>query len=270
MKNKIAIFCLFLGAMLLFLTNVFAQQNFLRLSILDVGQGDACLVNLNNEKIILLDGGPSNILLRRLGESLPFYKRRIDFVIISHFHEDHIIGLVELFRRYQVGTLIYGAGLEESHPAEIIFAEAARQGTKILAIKNESSFILGDNCYFKVWNLVSKYRVNDNNSLVTKLKCSHFSFLAAGDNELAAEKTILDLKLDIESGIFKASHHGADNANSLKFLEKINPQLMIISVGSDNKFGHPSEALIRRAYDLDIKVKRTDFSGTINIFTNIR
>ncbi|MDI3496291.1 MAG: competence protein ComEC [Patescibacteria group bacterium] len=270
MKKRGLLFCLFLGLVFFLFIYFLPQQNFLRLSFLDVGQGDACLLNFNNEKIILLDGGPSDILLRRLGESLPFYKRKIDLVIISHFHEDHINGLVELFRRYQIDTLVFGEGLEKKYPAEIIFQEATRQGTKMVAVKEMASLVVNNDCQFKLWNLVSRYTNDDNNSLVTKLECHQFSFLAAGDNELAAEKIILDSQLNIEANIFKASHHGADNANSQKFLEKIKPQFMIISVGEDNKFGHPSEALIKRANDLGIIIKRTDQLGSINIFTNLR
>jgi competence protein ComEC len=270
-KIKIVFYVPFSIIILLIIFFLFFRENeFLRLSFLNVGQGDATLINFSNQKIILIDGGPDNLLLRRLGDELPFYKKKIDLIVISHFHLDHINGLVEVLRHFKVSYLVYGAYLEKFFPSELILQAAKEQGTKIIELEEKMTIPFSFNCYFSVYNFQSIYTQSDNNSLVTQLKCKNFNFLAAGDNELAAEKSLLEFPLDFSADIFKASHHGALNANSLEFLQLVNPNLMVISVGKDNHFGHPSEIVLNRARNLGIKIKRTDIEGTINILANIK
>ena len=77
------------------------------IDFLNIGQGDASLIKLPNNRSILIDGGPDNLVIRRLGETLPFYQRKIDLIILSHPHDDHLLGLIEVIKRYKIGALIY-------------------------------------------------------------------------------------------------------------------------------------------------------------------
>jgi competence protein ComEC len=257
---------LFLGILLKF----FLKPANLELSFLDVGQGDACLLELPSGEIILIDGGPDNLVLRRLGEELPFYRRRLYLVIISHFHQDHVAGLIEIFRRYRVDNLVYGAGLETSLYGDILLAEAKKQKTNIFSIEKSIIFQFKNNCRLDIFNPLYFYSpVNSNNSLFNKLVCNNFSFLSAGDNEKTAEDALLSSRLDLSARIFKASHHGAKTSNSQEFLKMINPEIMVISVGADNHLNHPSPEVIETAIDLDIELRRTDEEGTVNILVDI-
>lgn len=242
------------------------KKNILKVSFLDVGQGDSCLVMTPGNKNLLIDGGPDNLFLRRIGEEMPFFMRTFDVVVVSHFHQDHIVGLIEFFRRYRVNNLLYASEIEEYYPAKLLFEEAKKQKTNILPINGYFEFILDDYCKLEVFSpdyfLVKE---NENNSLLTKISCGEFSFLSAGDNELLAEEAILKSNIDLSSIIFKSSHHGSLTSNSEAFLKSISPEFMIISVGENNPFDHPSEKVLKRAENLGIKVKRTDFNGTINM-----
>lgn len=264
--------CILFFSFLFFLIFFILKNNFnsnLRISVLDVGQGDAILIKLPTTKNILIDGGPDNKVLRQLGENLPFYRRQIDYLIISHFHQDHIYGLVEVLRRYQVNNLIYGHGLETFFPAEILLSEARSQGTNIIVLKKDIEINFDDSCSMIILNPAYFFAFNENDSLISRLDCYGTSFLSSGDNEKEVELALLQTKFELSAQIFKASHHGSKTSNTSEFLKKVNPNLMIISAGKDNKFNHPSKEVLNLADTLGIEIKRTDVSGTVNILANI-
>ena len=98
---------LLLGLLFLVIIFFYSHQKLTEVDFLDVGQGDAALIKIAKGKTILIDGGPDNLVLKRLGENLPFFKRKIDLVILSHSHDDHVIGLLEILYRYKIDTIIY-------------------------------------------------------------------------------------------------------------------------------------------------------------------
>lgn len=247
------------------------EENFLAVSFLDVGQGDASLIEVGDGKKILIDAGPDNLILRRLGEELNFFERHIDFLIISHFHDDHVTGVIEIFRRYQVGNLIFADGLEQTELSKAIITEANKQGVLIFVLKKTIQLEISDQCFLDLLNpLALGASPNSNNSLIAKLDCYDKKFLFAGDNEAAVEKMLLKSNWDIEADFFKASHHGSKTSNLEAFLVKVKPEVMVISVGEDNRFNHPSDETLKTANKLGIDVWRTDQQSTINILANIK
>lgn len=244
----------------------FFQPSRLEVDFFDIGQGDSALIKTPSGKVILIDGGPDNKVLRRLGKNLPFYRRRIDFVIFSHYHDDHITGLIEVLKRYRVKNLVF-APTEYSSPILQVFLKTADE-EKIASRKITSAVRLdfGDNCFLNLLNPeflgIPK---DENNSLCARLDCAGQTFLFTGDNSYKAEKAVIASGWDLAASILKAAHHGSNSANSEVFLRAVNPQLLIISVGADNKFGHPSPQVLERAADLGIDIKRTDESETVRI-----
>ncbi|HZJ41728.1 MAG TPA: MBL fold metallo-hydrolase [Patescibacteria group bacterium] len=267
---KIGTIVVFIILILLF-KKYFAPSHNLKLSFLNVGQGDACIIKTPNNKIVIIDGGPDNLILRRLGEEIPFYKRKIDLIITSHFHEDHITGLIEIFRRYKVKYLVLGENIKQFYPAALLFSEARKQNTKIIYVNTQIKFAFLSDCYLNILNPInmSKNNDNDNDSLISKLSCGDLTFLSSGDNEGSVEEEILKTDFDLSAQIFKASHHGSKTSNTYDFLEAVSPELMVISVGEANRFGHPSKEVLNRADSLNIGVKRTDELGTVNILADI-
>ncbi len=238
----------------------------LEIDFLNVGQGDASLIKLPNNKVILIDGGPDNLVLKRLGENLPFYQRRIDLIILSHFHDDHILGLIEVISRYRVGTIIYMKDGSSSKLLELFLTKAKQKNIKLTALVDEAEITYFPSCLIKVFNpLVLGVKNDNNNSLITKLNCRSLSALFTGDNNEKVENTLLKTKLDLTAKIFKASHHGSKSANSEIFLRAVNPLFFVISVGAQNRFGHPSQEILERINALGIKTKRTDQDGTVVI-----
>lgn len=232
---------------------------------LNVGQGDASLIKLNN-KTILIDGGPDNLVIRELGKYLPFYQRRLDYIILSHYHDDHITGLIEIIKRYQVGEIIYMKGSPSSNLLNTLLSAAKQKKIKVLALENSIKINLAAHCSLGLLNpLILNIKADPNNSLVTKLDCPPLSALFSGDNNFMVEAALLKTGQDWSAKVFKASHHGSKTANSEKFLKAIQPSLVVISVGALNKFGHPSPEILERLKKLKIHIKRTDKDGAVKI-----
>lgn len=253
-----------------FLFNGKTKKN-LRVSFFDVGQGDSALIQTPDGQIILIDGGPDNLTLRRLGEKLPFYQREIDLIIISHYHHDHITGLIEIMRRYRVKKIIYGPEIKDSYLFNILSLIAQENNSEFISVFKQAQIRLDEDCFIWFFNPLSlKIKPAENNSLITKLDCYQQKFLFSGDNESAVELALLTAGLNLQADIFKSSHHGSKTSNTLGFLKMINPSKIIISVGADNRFEHPSTEVLKNVNWLGIKVFRTDLMGTIDIFSNIK
>lgn len=248
------------------LPKIATENKEFKVVFLDVGQGDASLIKMPGGQTILIDGGPNNVVLNRLGEHMPFYRRTIDTLIISHWHDDHIIGLREILERYRVYTLIYMAGGEKNELAEDILKTAQRLGVKILVLKNEQTLNYQDNCSLNLLSSLSLgVKENGNNSIIARLNCHGLSFMLSGDNELAVEKALLASGINLKVDILKASHHGSKTSNSREFLEALQPRLVVIPVGADNKFNHPADVVLEMMADLRLNVKRTDLDSSVII-----
>jgi len=236
------------------------------LDFLDIGQGDSSLIKLPGHKVILIDGGPDNLVLKRLGENIPYFHRKIDAIILSHFHDDHITGLIEVIRRYDVSSIIYMKGSKSSPLLETLLQVASQRNVKIVALENNFKIEYSQNCSLNTYNpLILKVPIDDNNSLVTKINCGKLSALFSGDNNSKVESALLKTKNNWQADILKASHHGSKTANSETFLKTIKPNILVISVGADNRFGHPNKEILDRAKALKIPIKRTDLDKTVKV-----
>lgn len=239
----------------------------LEVDFLDVGQGDSILIKTPDHRVILIDGGPDNTVLRRLGENLAFYQRRIDLIISSHYHDDHATGLTEVAKRYQVGEIVYQADSPHTPIFDAFLNNAKKQDSVILPLAKGVKISFTADCYLSLWpSAVFSVPMDPNNSLIVKLDCAGRKFLFSGDNSSRVEKILLKSGLDLRADVFKVSHHGSNSANSEAFLAAVKPQLAAISVGADNKFGHPSPAVLERLQKMGIKIERTDQEQTIKIF----
>jgi len=233
---------------------------------LNIGQGDSSLIRLSGGITILIDGGPDNLVIRRLGEILPFYQRRIDIIILSHPHDDHIMGLIEIVRRYKIGTLIYMWQDDQPELLNILLAEAKKRNIKVIELKDRATMRHQNGCDLTIINPENlEIKEDPNNSLITKINCRDASALFTGDNSAKVEEKLLQTGEDWTAKIFKAAHHGSKTANSEAFLKAISPSLYIISAGILNRFGHPNAEIIERVSDMGITIKRTDKDGTVKI-----
>lgn len=268
-RKKVILLTIILVFCLLFTLIIFFNfsQKITEIDFLDVGQGDASLIKITGGKVILIDGGPDNIVLKRLGENLSFFKRKIDLIILSHPHDDHIIGLLEVIRRYKVGAIIYVGDEGKTELLTMLLKTAEERNVHLINLRNEANMNYSSSCSLYLLNPISlKVKNDDNNSIVSRLDCDGLRAIFSGDNNFAVEKVLLETGNDWSAEIMKASHHGSKTANSEAFLKAVNPKLFVISVGVDNRFGHPHEDVLKRVKNLKINLKRTDNEGTIKVF----
>jgi len=256
----LGIFCLILKSEFF----IFSEKG--ELVFFDVGQGDSALIKTPSKQLILIDGGPDNLLLRRLGDYLPFYHRRIDVVIFSHYHDDHITGLLELISRYRVNKIIYAPTNFSSPALDGLMKIVDNKELSVELIYGTARLEIDSNCFIDLLNPDSLgIEEDENNSLYARLNCGGQTVLFTGDSDYRAERAVIASGWNVQANILKGSHHGSKTANSMEFLKMVKPKLMVVSVGADNKFGHPHPDVLDRAADLGIDIKRTDEAGNIKI-----
>lgn len=247
----------------------------LHLTMLDIGQGDAILVETPSGATLLVDGGPDpELTLRRLGEELPFFQRRIDVLLLSHPHQDHIAGLIDVLARFEVGLILH-AGIAYDNPAYDRFrVEADGEPDGRLALARAGQALALDAAttleilYPTEEDAAAPLPEGDinNGSVVALLRYGGFSALLTGDAEAPVEATLLSRGLIPDVDVLKVGHHGSSSSTTPGLLDTARPEVALISAGIDNEHGHPTaqtlDALLGRP---GLAVRRTDLDGTITI-----
>jgi len=249
----------------------------LHVSFLDVGQGDAILIQRGSQDI-LIDGGPSpQAICLELGEKLPFWDRTIELVVLTHPSADHVTGLVEVLQRYKVKHVLYPALDFESDVYDEWLSLVKEKNIKYTIAQAGQQIDLGEGAVIKVLNpqiphLTGTESDIDNNGVVLRLSMGKASFLLTADILWEAEFELTRRRADLSTTVLKVAHHGSDTSTTPEFLAVVNPQVAVISVGADNRFGHPTEEVMDRLTEkLDTeKIYRTDEHGTIEFITDCK
>ncbi len=244
----------------------------LHVTFLDVGQGDAIFIESPGGRQILIDGGryPS-LFLDKLGREMPFWDKNIDIVVATHPDEDHILGLVEALDHYQVDLFIVnGEPADESPGYEALLRTAEEAHIPIHRALTGEVIELGDGARLEILHPNSELELEDRNenSIAIRLVYEDFAVLLTGDAEDKAERMMMESGRPLQSLVFKAGHHGSRSSSSRVFLRTVQPQIIIISAGKDNLYGHPHEEVLQRAEEIGALVLRTDEVGTIELISD--
>ncbi|MDP2709278.1 MAG: ComEC/Rec2 family competence protein [bacterium] len=251
----------------------YSEPKKLEVDFLDVGQGDAILIKAPGGQNILIDGGPDKSAVRRLGENLPWWDRRIDLMILTHPHDDHVTGLIDVLKRYRVKKIIY-TGASHNAPNYLAWLAAARAKKVPMIIADKRQTIdLGQGAIIKIiypgFSLLNKTLPDLNDSsIVIKLIYGHNSFLLTGDAGEAVERELMAGGADLSADVLKVGHHGSQYSSGQAFLARVGPGLAVIQAGRDNSFGHPSGRIIKRLERAGAAIFRTDLNGTIKIISD--
>jgi len=247
----------------------------LRVSFLDVGEGDAVLIQ-QGSKQVLVDGGPSpRAVTLELSRQMPFWDRTIDLLVLTHPHQDHLAGLVEVMRRYKVGQVLYPAIDYASPLYDELLRLLKEKGVKSVAACTGQRIDLGDGSWLEVLNppetLLSGTESDiDNNSVVLRLSDGAMSFLLTGDIMSEAEWELIRERAAIACTVIKVAHHGSDTSSTPEFLAVAGSRAAVISCGAGNRFGHPFASVLGRleARVGAVNIFRTDKQGTIVFVTD--
>lgn len=248
-------------------TNLETNKDLMIVHYIDVGQGDAILIQVNN-KNLLIDSGPSESRDKLTKYIKKLNISKFDYIIATHPHEDHIGNMSHIINNFEVINF-YAPKVEASTKAfETMVESLIRKDLKIKVIKaNIKSIDLGKNVIIDVFSPLSNNYDNLNNySPIIKISYGNTSFLFTGDAEEIAENEVLNAGANLECDVLKIGHHGSSSSTSDKFLKSSNPSIAVISVGEDNTYGHPTNNILSKLKET--KVYRTDISGNIVIISD--
>ena len=272
MGKKKAVITSIIALLLVFNWSRSQPDGLLHVSFLDVGQGDAIFIQTPTGRQILIDGGyyPS-VLNDQLGRQMPFWDRHLDMLVATHPDADHVAGLVEVFDRYTIDQLVTDGGeLGISSTYDALLLSAKANETMIHPAQAGEVIEIGDGVRIEIVHPSAYFDTEDrnDNSVSFRLLYEDFSLLLTGDAEEPAEQAMLAQGYPLNSLVFKAGHHGSRTSSTMPFLEAIQPQIIIVSAGVDNKFGHPHPEVLERAQAIGATVLRTDELGTIEVTTD--
>ena len=228
----------------------------------NVGQADSILIQ-NNEKNMLIDAGNNEDGEMLVNNLKQLNVEKIDYLIGTHPHEDHIGGMDNIINNFEIGTIYMPNVKTNTKTFEDVLDAVSNKNLKIETPKVNDTFLLGEvNC--KILSVTDDEDNLNQSSIVIQLNFKDLSYLFMGDAEKEIEESIDVGKVNI----LKVGHHGSDTSSSLDFINKIAPEVSIISVGKDNSYGHPSDDVIKRLENIGSKVYRTDEVGNIFIEQN--
>ena len=231
---------------------------------IDVGQGNAVLLEIDNH-FALIDGGDADSVMI-VTEYLEHQGvEKLDYIVATHYDTDHLYGIVNIMYRFDVGEIIapnykVNTKIYNSFQKSLkAIGKTSRQpsagevlnmhGVKMICVSPCSDEYENENDY----------------SIGFKIVYEENSFLLCGDATKHSEKDMLDNNIDLDSDVYMVSHHGSSTSSTKSFLNEVTPAISIISVGSDNDFGHPTKKVLSRLKSVDSKIYRTDQLGNIII-----
>lgn len=247
----------------------------LKVTFIDVGQGDSILVEFPGQKKMLIDGGGFFSGDFDIGERVlsPFLWKKgiktIDYLVLTHPHPDHLNGLISVARNFRVRQFWESLSPVENHFYEELQRNLAPSILKKRMFRTSSHLINGttiDILHPKDSRLRLPFSSNENElSMVLRLSYGRTSFLLTGDIGLEAEQDILENMKLIKSNILKSPHHGSLSSSSEDFLSAVNPSIIIICVGENNRYNFPNPIILQRYKEQGATIYRTDTHGAIEI-----
>ncbi len=252
----------------------------LEVDFLDVGQGDAAFIKLPNGDQALVDGGPNDAALAEIGRRMPPFDRKIEHIVLTHPHADHLTGLVKVIEQYQVGDIIetdvgYSSATfkrwQDDVKSKNVPVRLARQG---------QTYDWGSGVQFEVlWPDKSLSGVQDNatdgaamndTSVIGRLHFGETGFMLTGDAEEGPQAALCETipTAKLISQVLKIAHHGSSGGTVDCFLQKVAPKSAVISAGKDNKYHHPHAETLELLARYVIEVLRTDQLGTIEFVSD--
>lgn len=264
-KKKILLLLLIPAVLILIFTLNTTAEN-LKLHFIDVGQGDSILIEAPGGENILLDGGDraDKIAVKIINYLKDQNIKKLDYIISTHPHADHIGGLADIIDHFEVKTILDSGKIHSSKTYENylikieqkkIDFKTPRRGNTIKLKKGRIEFIHPD-------QNINKYDLN-NSSLTFVLKYKKQKFLFTGDIEAEIEKKLLQENPKLKVDLIKVPHHGSKTSSFPGWIKSLNPKVAVIQVGADNHYGHPAAEVIELYQQTGTALYRNDLNGNI-------
>lgn len=270
-KKPTKIILIVLGSMLLILVPLLLSYRqptigSLKISFLDIGQGDAILIETPDHRLILVDGGPNDAVLNALSKVLSFWQKTFDLIILTNPDRDHMDGLLHVLDRYTVKKFLVSGVWKKNAFTKGLLEKISSKKVPLLLARSDEDFSFGDvtlDILFPPRIFTDEDVTINNGSVVFMLRFHGHRIMFPGDAEVETETWIAKNIPDIRAEILKAGHHGSKTSSSEIFLQKVQPKVTIISCGKRNRYGHPHEITLERLKKVGSKILRTDELGTV-------
>ncbi|MFZ3011668.1 MAG: MBL fold metallo-hydrolase [Minisyncoccia bacterium] len=276
MLEKSKKYYLLVSIFILFATNIFLfhldRQNshrMLTFAMLDVGQGDAIFIESPTGTQVMFDIGGARKILGPFSKLMSPFDRTIDAVFITNPDADHIGGFPDIFKNYKVGVVFESGTLNDSKTFQNLKTEIKNQNIPNILAQKGMRIHIGGGALIDILfpdRDVSSWTTNDG-SIVARLTYGDNSIMLTGDSTTKTEKVILseNSKEQLQSTFLKVGHHGSRTSTSFSFVKTVSPKYALISVGKENKYGHPHTDTLATLTQSGAKILRTDLLGTIII-----
>jgi competence protein ComEC len=268
-QTKALVGVLAVVALLVWLAVLSTPDGKLHVTFLDVGQGDAVLVETPSGRQIVVNGGPAGTTMAaHLGRRMPFWDRTLDLVVLTDLRDEHVVGLAPVVERYDVGFLWQPLSPDKASPAyEGLWAAAQDEGPDSQSPISGTKVDLGDGVILTVL-----YPAGDGGDgedvLVLRMDYGQTCFLLAGSTDVDVEQRLLVQEEHLRCDVLQVGRHGGDGATSSRFLQAVRPALAVISCGEGNRAGDPDEAVMVRLAEYGATVARTDELGSIEVVSD--
>ena len=243
--------------------SVNVKKSGILVTMLDIGQGDSFLIQVNGMKI-MLDTGEKKYY-EYLKQQLDYLDvKKIDVLIISHMDTDHMGAAQMVVQDYKVNKVMMPVTPGKSTEYNKLMNCIDRELIETVYVKSGDVYSMGKGCSINILGADVKDDTNDS-SIVMRLKYYKNTFLFTGDASASVLNQIMEEGMNIEAGVLKIPHHGSDSSSPILFLKNVGAKYALISVGRNNEYGHPTDNILRRLKTLKCKVFRTDEQGTVTI-----
>lgn len=249
--------------------NVGAGSNALEVHFIDVGQGDSSLIMFPDGKTALIDGGG-----RSASDKVVSYLReqgvdKIDYLIATHPHEDHIGGLPNVVDSFDIGKVYMPNHTANTKIFESLLNSIKSKGLKITSAKGHMDIMNEGDIEFSILAPLSdSYEDTNDYSIVNKLSYGDIAILFTGDIEKSSENELQDSGYDLSADVLKIPHHGSSSSSSDEFLEAVSPSYGVIQLGEDNTYGHPHVETLNRLEKHGVEILRNDRLGDIKLVSD--
>lgn len=247
--------------------NVEDKYQEMDVTFLDVGQGDSIFIQTTDDENILIDAG-----IKSAGQKVVSFLKekdvgKLDMVIATHPHADHIGGLIPVLGEFKVDKFVDSGKEHTSKTYQELYNLIDQKNTPLEIPEIGQVYSFAD---FKM-TVIHVDSVTNNlndNSVSVKAEYDDVSFMLTGDAERAAEQSMINSNFDLDSTIYKAGHHGSDTSSTASFINQVKPEATILSYGEGNQYGHPSSDVITRLQNIGSDIYSTADSGDIHVVTN--
>lgn len=276
-KVILATFLFIVGSIFIFLIIYLITPHKLRVSFLDVGQGDAILVQTPSGKSMLVDGGGTNIILTRLAHEMSYFNHDIDVMVATHPDADHVTGLIPVLEKYNVHTVIMSTSLGHTKVFDSLNSYINSEQAEVRTAHTGDEIDFHDGVIVNILhpklNYVSNKIDTNDASVCLLISYGDETFLLTGDLPSTREQQLIDsnlLKFTKNITVYKAGHHGSKTSSGEHLLSYIHPEYTVISAGKDNKYGHPNTETVERLQKYTKEIISTAGRGTVSFMTDGR